>query len=173
MHMPEKANMSGLHSQTMNCSENKKSVCHRDKEPAINREGLVNHEIRRGEIVPIFWYWLPVALYAGMVFYLSSQPHPDEHLPSFLFKDVSDKVLHAVEYAVLGGLCYRALRWGTSGAVASYALLFAIVTASLYGITDEVHQFFVPFRESSWLDWLADTAGASVGALSWKSIRSE
>jgi VanZ family protein len=90
-----------------------------------------------------------------------------------LLKDVSDKVLHAVEYAVLGGLCYRALRWGASGQVASHALLLAIVMASLYGVTDEAHQFFVPFRESSWQDWLADTIGATIGALSWRSITSE
>ena len=133
----------------------------------------MNRAIRQGVIVQAFWYWLPVALYAGVIFYLSSQQHPDEYLPSFLLKDVSDKVLHAVEYAVLGGLCYRAFRWGVSGQVASHALLFAIVTASLYGMTDEAHQFFVPFRESSWQDWVADTAGAAIGALSWRSIRSE
>jgi VanZ family protein len=128
---------------------------------------------RQGVTGQVFWYWLPVALYAGMIFFLSAQPHPDEHLPSFLLKDVSDKVLHAVEYAVLGGLCYRAFRWGVSGPVASNALIFAIVTASLYGMTDEGHQFFVPFRESSWQDWLADTAGATVGALSWRFLKSE
>lgn len=133
----------------------------------------LNHVLRQDGIVQAFWYWLPAVLYAGVIFYLSSQSHPEEHLPSFLLKDISDKVLHAVEYAVLGGLCYRAFRWSVNGQAASYALLFAIVTASLYGMTDEVHQSFVPFRESSWLDWLADTAGAAVGALSWKSIRSE
>jgi VanZ family protein len=124
-------------------------------------------------MVQVFWYWLPVVLYAGAIFFWSAQSHPEEQLPSFLFKDVSDKVLHAVEYAGLGGLCYRAFRWGASGQVASRALLFAIVTVSLYGVTDEVHQFFVPFRESSWQDWLADTAGAAIGALSWRSLRSE
>lgn len=133
----------------------------------------MSHAIRQGVIVQVFWYWLPVALYAGMIFFLSAQSHPDEQLPSFLLKDVSDKVLHAVGYAVLGGLCYRAFRWGVIGPMASYALLFAIVTASLYGVTDEVHQFFVPFRESSWLDWLADTIGATIGALSWWFIRPE
>jgi VanZ family protein len=124
-------------------------------------------------MVQVFWYWVPVALYAGAIFYLSAQSHPDEQLPSFLLEDISDKVLHAVEYAVLGGLCYRALRWGASGQVASHALLLAIVMASLYGVTDEAHQFFVPFRESSWQDWLADTIGATIGALSWRSITSE
>jgi VanZ family protein len=121
----------------------------------------------------VFWYWVPVALYAGTIFYLSAQSHPEEQLPSFLLKDVSDKVLHALEYAGLGALCYRAFRSGINGQVGSHALLFAIVTASLYGMTDEAHQFFVPFRESSWEDWLADTIGAAIGALTWRSIKSD
>ena len=121
----------------------------------------------------VLWYWVPVALYAGTIFYLSAQSHPQDELPSFLFEEVNDKVLHAVEYAGLGGLCYRAFRWGVSGQVASQALLFAIVTASLYGMTDEAHQLFVPFRESGWQDWLADTIGAVIGAVSWRFIKSE
>ncbi len=129
--------------------------------------------VRQDVTLQMLWYWLPVALYAGMIFYLSAQSHPEEQLPSFLLKDVSDKVLHAVEYAVLGGLCYRAFRWATGSAVSRQAVVLAIVTASVYGITDEAHQFFVPFRESSWQDWLADTIGAAIGALSWRFIRSE
>ena len=128
---------------------------------------------RQGAMVQVFWYWVPVALYAGAIFYLSAQSHPEDQLPSFLLKDVSDKVLHAVEYGILGLLCYRAFRWAAGPAVARQAVVLAIVTASVYGITDEVHQFFVPFRESSWLDWLADTIGAAIGAISWRFIRSE
>jgi VanZ family protein len=120
----------------------------------------------------VFWYWVPVALYAGMIFYLSAQSHPEEQLPSFLLKDVSDKVLHGVEYGILALLCCRAFRWAAGPAIARQAVMLAIVTASVYGITDEVHQFFVPFRESSWLDWLADTIGAVIGAISWRFIRS-
>ena len=118
----------------------------------------------------MLWYWMPVGLYAGAIFYLSAQPHPEEQLPSFLLKEVSDKVLHLLEYSVLGALCYRAFRWGLNGQVAARALIIAIVAASLYGVTDEVHQLFVPFRESSWLDWLADTIGAAIGALSWRFV---
>ena len=128
---------------------------------------------RPSVMVQVFWYWVPMVLYAGTIFYLSAQSHPEEQLPLFLFEGVSDKVLHAVEYAVLGGLCYRVFRWGMSGQVASRALLFAIVTASLYGITDEAHQLFVPFRESNWQDWLADTVGAVIGAMSWRFLGSE
>ena len=124
-------------------------------------------------MVQVFWYWVPVALYAGVIFYLSAQSHPEDQLPSFLLKDVSDKVLHAVEYGILSLLCYRAFRWAAGPAVARQAVVLAIVAASVYGITDEVHQFFVPLRESSWQDWLADTVGATIGAISWWSIRSE
>jgi VanZ family protein len=133
----------------------------------------MSNAVRQGVMVQVLWHWMPVVLYAGIMFYLSSQSHPEEQLPSFLLEVVSDKVLHAVEYAGLGGLCYQAFRWGMSGQVASRALLFAIVTASLYGMTDEVHQLFVPFRESSWQDWLADTIGAVIGAMSWRFLRSE
>ena len=124
-------------------------------------------------MVQVFWYWVPVALYAGVIFYLSAQSHPEDQLPSFLLKDVSDKVLHAVEYGILSLLCYRAFRWAAGPAVARQAVVLAIVTASVYGITDEAHQLYVPFRESTWQDWLADTAGAAIGALSWRAIRSE
>lgn len=116
-----------------------------------------------------FRYWGPLCGYAGLIFYLSSQPHPEEDLPSFvgLF---SDKVLHGIEYAVLGGLCYRALRWGTNESWGSAALPLAVLFASLYGISDEVHQSFVPFRESSWLDWVADTIGATAGAVAMSRL---
>ena len=124
-------------------------------------------------MVQVLWYWVPVALFAGTIFYLSSQSHPEDQLPSFLVKGISDKVLHAVEYAILSLLCYRAFRWAAWPAVAQQAVVLAIVTASVYGLTDEAHQLFVPFRESSWQDWLADTAGAAIGALSWRTIRSE
>lgn len=129
--------------------------------------------VRQDVTLQMFWYWLPVALYAGAIFYWSSQSHPEKQLPSFLLEDVNDKVLHAVEYGILALVCYRAFRWGAGPLVARQALVLAIVTASVFGVTDEVHQFFVPFRESSWQDWLADTIGAAIGALSWRFIRSE
>ena len=79
--------------------------------------------VRQDVSLQMLWYWVPVALYAGVIFFLSDQSHPEEHLPSFLLKNVSDKVLHAVEYAVLGALCYRAFRWGLNGQVAARAPL--------------------------------------------------
>ncbi|OGW47231.1 MAG: hypothetical protein A2V62_00105, partial [Nitrospirae bacterium RBG_19FT_COMBO_58_9] len=120
---------------------------------------------RRGVTGQVLWYWVPAALYAGLIFFFSAQSHPEDDLPSFLFKEVSDKVLHAVEYAVLALLCYRAFRWAAGPVLARQAVVLAILTASVYGLTDEVHQAFVPFRDSSWQDWLADTVGATLAAV--------
>jgi VanZ family protein len=109
--------------------------------------------------------------YAGLIFYLSSQPHPEEKLPTIV-TFFSDKILHAVEYAVLGALCYRALRGSGNDSWSRYAVPAAILLASLYGASDEVHQAFVPFRESSWLDWLADTAGAALAVVALHRVLS-
>lgn len=114
-------------------------------------------------------YWGPVIAYAGLIFFLSSRSHPHEDLPPLL--DLfSDKVLHAIEYAGLGGLCYRAFRYGTAGPLAARAMLWAVVAASIYGVTDEVHQLFVPLRDSSWQDWFADTIGAAIGAAAARKL---
>jgi VanZ family protein len=112
-------------------------------------------------------YWGPVCGYAVLIFYLSAQPHPETHVPFVTY--FSDKFLHAVEYAVFGALCYRAIRGSGNDVWRQQAIPAAILLASLYGVSDEVHQAFVPFRDSSWLDWLADTVGAVLGvtAMHW------
>ena len=103
-------------------------------------------------------------------FYLSSLPHPDEQLPKVLFETLGDKLLHAIEYAVLAALSYRAFRRAAGPHAARYAVVYAAAAASFYGVSDEVHQAFVPFRTATWLDWLADTAGGVVGALTAQRV---
>ncbi len=117
-----------------------------------------------------FRYWAPVCGYAGLIFYLSAQPHPETHVPFVTL--FSDKVLHAVEYAVLGALSYRALHGTGQGIWRRHAVPAAILLASLYGASDEIHQAFVPFRDSNWLDWLADTIGAVLGVAAMHRVSS-
>jgi hypothetical protein len=104
--------------------------------------------------------FLPVVAYAGIIFWLSAQPNPLPFVPREWLSQ--DKVLHATEYAVLGGLLVVALR--LAGLRPARALLLALVLASAYGATDEVHQYFVPGRSADVLDWVADTLGATLGA---------
>lgn len=114
-------------------------------------------------------YWGPVGLYAGLIFFGSSISIPPEAISSLL-KDISDKVLHLSEYALLGALLYRACRHGSGAWMAQHALLGAVVGSALYGMSDETHQLFVPFREADVLDVVADTVGGMVGAWGWRWI---
>lgn len=104
--------------------------------------------------------FLPAAVYAGVLFALSSQPNPLPFLPpEFLLQD---KLLHGLAYAVLGALLFSGFR-GT-GCTPRRAVLLSVLVASLYGATDEFHQSFVPGRSPDPLDWVADTLGAALGA---------
>lgn len=51
------------------------------------------------------------------------------------------------------------LRW-----VGGKLALVVIALASLYAVTDEFHQSFVPGRVCDPADWLTDTLGAALGA---------
>lgn len=81
-----------------------------------------------------------------------------------------DKGVHVVEYAVLGWLCTRAA-CGTWPSRATWRIgAFAFFVAALWGLTDEIHQAFVPGRVSELWDWAADCIGSglgTVGALAW------
>jgi VanZ family protein len=98
-------------------------------------------------------------LYAALIYWLSSLGNPLPFIHTWFPGE--DKVLHASGYALLGALLASAL----IGLVRpGRALLLAVVLASLYGVTDEWHQSFVPGRTSDPLDWTADTVGALGGA---------
>lgn len=89
-----------------------------------------------------------------------------------------DKVQHLIAYAVLAaGLVFwfSATQWKLHQL---RTVLVVVGIASLYGATDELHQYFVPDRESSVFDWVADTAGAmltgfaAMAAARWMSKQS-
>jgi VanZ family protein len=66
-----------------------------------------------------------------------------------------DKIAHFSVYGLLATLLVR-LGHGPR------AVAFALLAASLYGASDELHQAFVPGRSSEVGDWIADTAGAAL-----------
>ena len=105
--------------------------------------------------------WSAVLLWGGLIFYLSSRPPESVPLPSLFWGE--DKILHALEYALLSFLLARALGFG-----GRRAAMVAIVLASLYGLSDEFHQSFVSGRDPSGWDWLADVAGAAL--VHWRRL---
>jgi VanZ family protein len=90
---------------------------------------------------------------AALIFGLSSRPgdaYPTVSVPG------ADKVVHFALYAPLGAL----LCHGFGGRAA-----WAAAGATLYGVTDELHQAFVPGRFPDVGDAVADGLGALAGAL--------
>jgi VanZ family protein len=101
--------------------------------------------------------WLPVLVWAGVIFALSSIPSLNSGLGTW--DTVLRKGAHMTEYAVLAVLLVRA--------TGSYAWAFALAVA--YAATDEVHQLFVRGRHGSPIDVGIDAVGALVGLAAARS----
>lgn len=101
--------------------------------------------------------WLPVVLYMAGIFALSSISSPPGLVGGV------DKPLHVLLYSGLAAVLVRALsnRWRH---VTLRVVMAAIVVATLYGVTDEWHQRFVPPREVEAFDVVADAFGAALAA---------
>lgn len=112
--------------------------------------------------------WLPVAAYMAAIFVLSSLSQPPD-LPD----GVSDKSGHVLLYFGLAALLVRALAGGWGQPVSLAVAGAAALGATLYGVSDELHQHFVPSRHMEAADVLADTIGAVLAAgllYAWSSV---
>ncbi len=108
--------------------------------------------------------WLPVLLYCLLIFIQSSFP-PAVSRPLF---PLFDKAAHLGMYAVLGILFYRAFK--TPRTPNRKAAVWAVFAAALYGISDEIHQAFVPERSAEAADFLADGLGGLLGVVSFVAL---
>jgi len=77
---------------------------------------------------------------------------------------ISDKSGHSIGYAMLAGVLLRAFAGGRLRGVTWTRSVVAIVLATIYGVSDEFHQLFVPGRSADRYDVLADCIGATGGA---------
>lgn len=109
--------------------------------------------------------WIPVLSWCGFIYWMSSRTNIPE--PGFWLPPYADKIMHGVLYAILSSLAYV---WARAMHFTPFrALLLAIPLASIYGITDEWHQSYVPGRHPDVYDWIADTVGAAwVVVLAWR-----
>jgi len=97
--------------------------------------------------------WLPVVLWAGLIFGLSSIPSLGTGLGTWDL--VLRKLAHTLEYAVLGLLLLRAL--GSE--------LPALAAGAAYAASDELHQHFVRGRHGAVYDVAIDAFGVLLGIL--------
>jgi VanZ family protein len=108
--------------------------------------------------------WLAPLAMMALIFFLSAQPSLNSGLGAVDL--VGRKVVHFAEYALLALLWWRALRTRMPDRTAT---LVALGIASAYAATDEVHQLFVHGRHGSPVDWLIDTAGATLAMVRVRS----
>lgn len=106
-------------------------------------------------MIRILETWGPAALWAAVLFYLSSRAWGD----GVASLGIDDSVAHFLLYGVLGA----ALSYGRSGLSAAPGHWVFLTAGFLYALSDEFHQGFVPGRTPSAGDLLADGAGLVAG----------
>jgi VanZ family protein len=104
-------------------------------------------------------HWLPVVLWAALIFAVSSIPQLSSGLGTWDL--VLRKCAHVTEYAILGLLLVRALR----------RELPAFALGVLYAASDEFHQSFVRGRHGAPLDVAIDAIGVLIGIILWRRRR--
>ncbi len=103
--------------------------------------------------------WLPVFVWAAVIFTFSSIPSLSTGLGTT--DTILRKGAHITEYAILGALLYRAIGIET----------VALAVGIAYAATDEFHQHFVRGRHASPIDVGIDAIGLAVGMLVWLRVR--
>jgi len=101
------------------------------------------------------FFWLPPLVWMGLIFYLSSRQKIAVS-PNYWISFAIFKTLHIIEYGVLFILWHFALYRKRSGKK------IAAIISILYGISDELHQTFVPTREGRIRDVFIDSLGVFI-----------
>ncbi len=108
-----------------------------------------------------FKYHFPVIAYLIIIFIFSSIPGDD--LPDLSYT-ISDKIIHALIYFFAFLLFYISLSHTRRDSFFhKNSILFSIIFATIYALSDEFHQSFVPNRDADIFDFLADFAGVLAG----------
>jgi VanZ family protein len=131
---------------------------------------------------PIVW-WLTTLAWAGTIFFFSTGTYGgsftgwllQEVLEFFhivvspatfrLVHHILRKLAHLSEYAIFAMLLYGTFSGGRDFSWRGRKALAALAIATLYSLSDEFHQLFVPGRGASPVDCGIDTAGGAVGML--------
>jgi VanZ family protein len=113
-----------------------------------------------------FLFWFPLIGYMVLIFILSSQPALED-IPDIWN---IDKLIHFMTYGVLSILLFRVLKRQRAEVRNKQLIFLSFLFATLYGISNEIHQHFIPHRTASIADALANGLGAFVFPLLYIKI---
>lgn len=118
--------------------------------------------------------WLDWGLLIGwlaLIFLVSAQPSLPV-IPMPWYADLPNVVAHALEFAVLAVLWWRAL--SPEREISLRLGLLVWLLALLYAVSDEWHQRFVPNRQADLKDIFFDASGAALALyVVWRWRRSK
>jgi VanZ family protein len=111
------------------------------------------------KLFKIVWYWFPPLILMGIIFYLSSrstvQVAGAESLNFIFYKSI-----HVLVYSSLYFLWFRVFNsFSKKKLTLNQKLWYPLIISILYGITDEIHQTFVPHRTGKFRDVIIDGIG--------------
>jgi len=104
--------------------------------------------------------FLPAIIWMVIIFYFSSQQTTGIGGNSYWIRFAILKSFHLIEYAILAIL--------TIFAIKKYN--WTVLIAYFYGISDEIHQYFIPGRTSRFRDTIFDLAGIAIGLFIFKKL---
>ena len=131
---------------------------------------------------PILSRWLPLLIWALLIFLTSANQYPYRLLPaswetappvlpgppavgsqgiSRVEPEILGRYLHVGEYLVLAVLIARALVWEKSLHISLLTRAFGL--SAFCALLDEIHQYLVPRRTFQLLDLALDIFGAIIG----------
>ena len=117
----------------------------------------------------VILHHFPVIAYAALIYYISSLPGIN---PPSIGISWEDKIYHFGEYALFSFFTFIALRYYRADWIKRNIYIFAALIACLFALTDELHQFYVPGRESTLSDLISDCCGAvTTQLLIWTILR--
>lgn len=130
-----------------------------------------------------FQNWAPAALWAGVIFFLSTDNFSSsntagifEPLLEAIFAGISTehidlvhlfirKLAHWSEYFIFSLLLLRAVHGRLKGRIELRRALLVAAAVAIYALSDEFHQVFVPSRSPSLADVSIDSFGGICGIL--------
>ncbi|MEH7379374.1 VanZ family protein [Bacillus sp. JJ1533] len=99
-------------------------------------------------------------LYMIFIFILSSLPSDAIVDTPFSWDQAFKESLHLIEFGILYGLWV--LFFLVQGKFTPKVSILAAVLSIAYGFSDELHQYFVPYRSATVIDLIKDTIGVLV-----------
>lgn len=159
-------------------------TCDHTSLPTHNEDGQMPHPKKSDSRAFFVFSWVFVFAMLAFIFFMSARSGEALDTASGIITIVRNWLLaasnalfghpvdvspvgHFTEFFLLGIALTNALRLRLPLArSAAYATLIA----SLYGVSDELHQIFVPGRSCDPMDWLVDTLAALIASIVFTAL---